>query len=363
MTCERGVSFKDAAAEIMEQAYLTVSDNNTLPANARQIMYAARPHIQAQTGKQLNDAYFTQVLLPDYIAENDVDWDVVYDDRGHFCEPHTKLVVGLGTLAVRRYLSTIGEPKLEPGKFAPPCVKTHGPRGCFNAALFVEKEGFDPLWESVQLAERYDLSIQSTKGMSVTACRELADEMCGRYNIPLLVLHDFDKSGFSILGSLCNDTRRYTYTNEITIIDIGLRIDDIEELQSEDTFDRGDADVRRNNLLRNGATDEEVEFLLERRVELNAMTSRQLVDFVERKLQEYGIGKVVPGAGELADAYRLFTRGREAEAIVKRELSDLNGGPPVAAPADLRERVVAYLAEHPAARWDGAVEAILANDS
>jgi hypothetical protein len=50
-------------------------------------MYAARPHIQKVTGKPLNDAYFTQTLLPDYIEENGVEWDVVYDARGHFTEP------------------------------------------------------------------------------------------------------------------------------------------------------------------------------------------------------------------------------------------------------------------------------------
>src|SRR5262249_3250003 len=108
----RTISIKDAAYDVMEQAYMAVSDNDTLPANARQVMYAARNEIQNRTGKQLNDTYFTQVLLPDYIAENDVDWDVVYDDRGHFREPHTGHIIGLGTLAVRDYLETAGEPKL-----------------------------------------------------------------------------------------------------------------------------------------------------------------------------------------------------------------------------------------------------------
>ena len=79
MTQERGVSFKDAAAQIMEEAYLKVSGNGTLPANARQIMYAARSHIQKVTGRKLRDDYFTQSLLPDYLDENDVDWNVVYD--------------------------------------------------------------------------------------------------------------------------------------------------------------------------------------------------------------------------------------------------------------------------------------------
>jgi hypothetical protein len=30
--------------------------------------------------------------------------------------------------------------------------------------MFVEKEGFEPLWQNVDLAERYDLAIMSTKG-------------------------------------------------------------------------------------------------------------------------------------------------------------------------------------------------------
>src|SRR5258708_9097739 len=65
MTRERGVQFKEAAAEIMEQAFRNASGNGTLPANARQIMYAARGHIQKRTGKQLQPNYFTQTLLPD----------------------------------------------------------------------------------------------------------------------------------------------------------------------------------------------------------------------------------------------------------------------------------------------------------
>ena len=77
-------------------------------------------------------------------------------------------------------------------------------------------------------------------------------------------------------------------------------------------------ETRRANLRKNGATREEIEFLLHgRRVELNAMTSRQLVAFVERKLTDNGIAKIVPKQAELADAYRLFARGREAKKVIK----------------------------------------------
>jgi hypothetical protein len=63
----REPTLKEVAAEVMEQAYMKASANNTLPANARQVMYAARPLIQARTGKPLDDQYFTQTLLPDYL--------------------------------------------------------------------------------------------------------------------------------------------------------------------------------------------------------------------------------------------------------------------------------------------------------
>ena len=53
----------------------------------------------------------------------------------------------------------------------------------------------------MHLAERYDLAIMSTKGMSNTSARRLLDEMCGERELKVFVLHDFDKSGLSILAT------------------------------------------------------------------------------------------------------------------------------------------------------------------
>ena len=142
MSRSRRVSQKDAAYEVMEEAYLKASANGTLPAHARQIMYQARRHIQERTGKQLDDAYFTQTLLPDYISEHQVDWDVVSDDRGHFHEPHTSRSIGLGTLAVRDYLGDLCAPEVSEIGLRPVSVATHGPQGRFGGVLFIEKEGF-----------------------------------------------------------------------------------------------------------------------------------------------------------------------------------------------------------------------------
>src|SRR5215204_2308997 len=69
MMRRRHVSIRDAAWQIMERAYLKASANGTLPAHARQILYAARPHIQTAADRDLGsrfDQYFTQQLLPEY---------------------------------------------------------------------------------------------------------------------------------------------------------------------------------------------------------------------------------------------------------------------------------------------------------
>ena len=53
MTRERSIKFKEAAEEIMAEAYQKASGNGQYTALARQIMYAARQHIQRKTGKPL----------------------------------------------------------------------------------------------------------------------------------------------------------------------------------------------------------------------------------------------------------------------------------------------------------------------
>ena len=144
------------------------------------------------------------------------------------------------------------------------------------------------------------------------------------------------------------------------MIDLGLRLDDvrrtlgIEDL-AEDVFDKGSEEARGANLELNGATEEEVEFLLTRRVELNALTSDQLVGFVERKLQENGVRKVVPKKADLIEAFNLFKNGERIRKLVEAEIAKPNGA---AVPADLDKRVRAYLKQHPHLSWDAAVRHI-----
>jgi hypothetical protein len=259
MTTRSPVSICDAAYWTMKDAYNKASSNGRLPAHARQIMYAARPYIQRTADRPLGqkfDKYFTQTLLPNYMTEYpDVTagWNVVFDARGNFTEPHTKAKVPLGTLQVRGYLGRVRQHKVDDPDFNiwEKHYPTQGPENRFGAVLFIEKEGFMPLFEAVKLAERRDIAIMSTKGMSVTASRELVEQLCAAHEVPLLVLHDFDKSGFSIVGTLQRDTRRYSFRSKFEVIDLGLRLEDIDGLETEDVY-FDNAPATRDNLKLNG---------------------------------------------------------------------------------------------------------------
>src|SRR5262249_35945852 len=301
---KKELTVKAAAFRVMEQAYLQASSNKTLPANARQIMYAARPlvpRLAPRAWKQ--SSYFTQTLLPDFVDAHPgltASWDVVFDARGHLHEPHTGREVPLGTLEVREYVAgwtdDFSEAPGRPGLRHD--VRTSGPRNRYRFALFVEKEGFDPLLERAQIARRYDLALMSTKGMTVTAYRRLIERLTEQ-GVTILVLRDFDKAGFTILHTMQNDTPRYRFKTRPKVIDLGLRLADVRQmgLQSERVEYRGTSDPR--ELLRQqGATQEERDFLVGRktgpgwageRVELNAMPSRQFIDFLERKLAAAGV--------------------------------------------------------------------------
>jgi hypothetical protein len=322
-------------------------------------MYAARPHIQEATSKPLDDDYFTQTLLPDYIRDRGVDWDIVFDDRGHFREP-TGYEIGLGTLAVRRYIKQVHEPVVVKSTITTPSVKLLGHSGNYSSALFFEKEGFDHLLKHVNLAQRFDIAVMSTKGMSVTAARQLIADLCKR-GVRIFVLHDFDKSGFSIASTLQRDTRRYQFATQLRLVDLGLRMDDVVRLGLEDNAeqvnDLGKREARAKNLRRNGATEQEVEFLLDRRVELNALTSDQFVAFIETKLREHGVEKVIPSDQLLQEQYAAERRHKAVSArfeeAMKRE--EATKCPPL---ERLRERVAERLKANPILRWHEAVAAI-----
>lgn len=221
-----GLSIKEAAGRAMETAYFEASAGGTLPANALQIMYAARGAILAMTGKDsFDDKYFTQTLLPDYLAENPTttqSWDVVYDARGTFSEPHSHRQIALGTLGVRSYLNRRHGVASGTGTW----FYDAAPADRFKRILFIEKEGFSALLDRADIAARFDCAIASTKGMSVTAMRQLIDRLADDVpDLEVFTMTDFDVTGVAIQRWLTESGRRYAFQNTIRSRIVALTFD------------------------------------------------------------------------------------------------------------------------------------------
>jgi hypothetical protein len=373
----RRVSIREAAFEVMESAYDKASAGRTLPVSPRQIYYAARRSVLLATGSDaLESGYFLQSLLPEYMNEYDCDdWDLIWDARGHFTEPHTGLVVPIGTLQVRQYVGDrprLGDAvEINPEELYP----TRGPEHRYHNVLFVEKEGFDPIFRASRIAERFDVSVMSTKGMSTTAARLLLDRLVDRGVEKVLVLHDLDISGFSISGTLGTDSGRYMFNNAVPIIDIGLRLTDVYDLGllHEPFTAMKNPFAVAETLRRHGATQDEIDLLIQttwrssfegKRVELNAMTSDELVGFIEGKFEQHGVGKLIPDD----DTLELHARRMLERQMVLQELDKLlprirKRVAEAELPDDLRGLIEELLEGNPELPWDAAVAEIIGDKS
>lgn len=312
------VAFTDIARGIIDRGYSEVSSNGRYPAPQRNIFYAIREEFRERTDRELQWKYFTGKLLRKHLnLPHTENWKVTRDPRGTLIEPHTKKEIGVGTLKIDQYLRDMASvdyqiPEMDSD------FPTCGPNNRYQALLYIEKEGFHPLLKAVKLAERFDIAIISCKGQSVIAARKLVDEICHRDGIPLLVLHDFDKAGFSIchnLGQVSDaaeesGTVAYEFKNDIRIVDLGLRLGDVErrKLKPERCRFTGYFDLACD------ITDAEKAFLRSnRRVELNAIIrSEDFVSFVEEKIRGAGIKeKLIPADHVLLKAYK------RAQVVIK----------------------------------------------
>ena len=215
-------------------------------------------------------------------------------------------------------------------------------------------------WLLVILKELMDNGIDGCEEAEVAPVMVIT-VTCGGNGLPLFVLHDFDVAGFMILGTLQRDTRRYAFSNTINVVDLGVRLEDIEDLEREPAAaTKTRPDILREQLAENGATGTEIDILLDERVELNAMPSNALIEMIERKLNASGIEKVVPDHALLAEAYQAFHHSRELQNIFEKaeEEEDFEASELII-PKNLKKQVRKILDKHTDLRWDDAIQIVL----
>jgi hypothetical protein len=361
------VNFTDVAHRILPKAYQHASGGGVYVVSKRQLYYASREEFRKATGREITYERFASLVLR-FVNQNReaMNWKLTADPRGTLTIPNTfsETRIPCGTLAIDDHLKAIA---VTSDNHECPRVPrewpSHKPGERYQALLYIEKEGFEPLLQQARIAERYSLAVLSCKGHSVVAARKFVDHAC-RVNggVPLVIAHDLDVFGFQIAARLTSvsvdadmgDRVAYWFKNWIDSTDLGLRLEDARRYGL--TTERCKRPKQIPSDL--GCTPDEVELLKSgQRIELNAFTAPQFVEWLEGSLAKAGIREnwvpddhqvIVEAYRRAAAVARLNAAIEDARKQAQEEASKLN------IPRGLRQQIVRHAKKH-RVPWDIAV--------
>jgi hypothetical protein len=272
------------------------------------------------------------------------------DPRGTLYHPHLGRSIPIGTLAVEEY---------------------ERPEWTFNKILYCEKEGFFSVLQQVKWPEKHDCALLSSKGFASRAVRDVLDLLGEtKEEIQFFCIHDADASGTLIYQALTEGTTARA-ARKVKIINLGL--DPWKAvpmgLQVETFKPKKPLPVARyvKEYDRDNNT-EWGDWLQTQRVELNAMTSPQFLEWLDNAMDPYNDGKVIPpkpilrthllGAAEASIRQKLteqilFDAGLEGQ--VQRRMQEAL---PKLEQIDVEGRVKLLLNQVPERRWDEPLKAI-----
>ena len=302
-----------------------------------------------ETGQELMIGNFKRIIT-DYEAENGEIKLMYREPRGSITHPHRDETITLGTLMVEDY---------------------ERPVWSFNKLLYIEKEGAQEALKQDGWPERHDCAVMSSKGFSTRAARDLIDKLV-EHDEPIKVFcaHDADASGTMIYQTLQEATKARG-ARKIEIVNIGLEPWEAVAMGLEvETFAQGDnrkpvADYVRRARQRRGTNWEE--WLQTHRVELNAMTTPELIEWLDDKMEKHGDGKLIPPVYVLVEELMAKTEQRLRAEITASVLSEAGLEARVAAAMaalslpdgdNLRRGVAEMFEDEPERDWRAHIEAV-----
>jgi hypothetical protein len=261
----------------MYSAIRKASGDNQYRFSQRQLYYAIRPYVMTALDKQTDYNYFCR-LLTEYENEYGDIEGLYRDPRGTLYHPHLEEEIPLGTIAVNNYKR---------------------PEWTFNKILYCEKEGFFPILRDAKFPERFDCALLSSKGYASRAVKDLFD-LLGETNEEILFfcIHDADSAGTMIYETLQEATLSRA-TRKVKVINLGL--DPWEAIKMDLEIETFESKSRRPVAqyvmeydYHHYDEDSYEDWLQTNRVELNAMTTPQFLEWLEENISQYDNGKVIP---------------------------------------------------------------------
>ncbi len=235
----------------------------------RQLFYAIRGAFIEAFGQEPGWGYFCQVITNYENQHGDIS-GLYRDPRGIIYHPHLGEEIPLGTLYVEQY---------------------ERPPWLFKNVLYCEKEGLFAILRAEKWAEKNDCALMTSKGFSGRAARDLidllaeTDEECNFYCI-----QDADAAGTMIYQTLQEATKARG-ARKVKIVNLGLEPAEAREMGLP--VEKVKRKSRKVQAVADYVGENDRLWLQRYRVELNAMTTPQFLEWLDRKFQPYA-GKLIP---------------------------------------------------------------------
>lgn len=339
---DKNLTIKDVILGSLGEAINKASGEGNYRFSLRQLFYAVRPQVIDLIGKELDYGHFGKIITEHETCCGEIT-GMYRDPRGIVYHPHTGEEIQLGTIQVEKY---------------------RRPPYTFNKVLYCEKEGIFPILKETKWPERNDCALMTSKGYASRAARDLLDFL-GETEEELYVfcIHDADGPGTMIYQALSEATKARP-GRKVKVINLGLEPDEAQEmgLQVESVKREGNRRIPVAEYV------EEVwaEWLQSHRVELNAMTTPQLLEWLDRTFADH-VGKVIPPKEVLSRRLEDDVRTRIERKLTELTLRDARI--PERAEVEFSRRIPAFrasletivqqvksgLANDPVIKWTGPV--------
>jgi hypothetical protein len=348
---DRKVSQKDVVLESLDEAIASASGDGEFRFNERQIFYQLRPIVLEETGQELRIGNF-KAIITDYENDNGEIPGMYREPRGSIYHPHRDETIPLGTLTVEEY---------------------ERPIWTFNKLLYVEKEGFSEALKDNGWPERHDCALLSSKGFTTRAARDLVDKLA-EHDEPVTVycVTDADNFGGMIYQTFQEETKARG-ARKINIVHLGLQPwEAIAAGLEAEEVERGEDDQTKpvaDYVLERDDGEYWADWLQDHRVELNAMTTPQFIEWLDAKMAEHDAVKLIPPpkvvTTELEERLDAEVRAAVTERILREAGFETQVTEALAAierptAAQLTAGIEELFADKPEAEWRDHIERIVA---
>jgi len=280
---EKPIQNTDLLRPYMDDAFSLASTNGKYAITARQMWYKIREISGAP-----DEAYtaFTQTVLTEWINNHPE-----YEDKINFANRGVFYIGdkqdGLGTANVRNFINNIGKASNTFNCYGGVSDNVYiddnfNVEYKYDKVLYIEKTGFDDIFKAEKIGEKYHMIIVSGQGFATRAAKTILYALQNK-GLKLYCMHDLDISGVNIFKSF--QTTNDKFEHPIDIEDLGITIEDVYRYNIQpEQVEKGKSD--RDKLL--SMSDEYRSFFdgvtHYNRVELNAFTTEQILEIMDRKL-------------------------------------------------------------------------------